>query len=96
MQTLQANLETSTGIAPSVIDDVMLDLEIHVSKKANIILNGILSLSPRVYAGIVTRLLKDELGINSTAIKSNSLGRPLANPFMLLATSFNAVAHVEI
>jgi hypothetical protein len=75
--------------APFVMEDVVREVNMRASRQANIVLTGILPSPPLTDAGIVTNLLRDELGINAIVTCWSRLGRPSANinrPCALLVT----------
>lgn len=74
---------------PLAINDVVRELDMRANKKSNIVLSGILPQPPQTDAGIVTRLLHDELGIDAVVTRCTRLGKPSADvnrPCLLLAT----------
>jgi hypothetical protein len=82
----------ATAAAPSLleINDVLHELDLRVTKKANIVISGLLSpVPPLTDSATVMKLLRDELGVNATVISCSRLGKPSADinrPCRLLAT----------
>ena len=69
------------------MNDVAHKVNLHATKKVNIIPSGFLT--PLTDAGIVTNFLCDELGIDSTVVCCTHLGKLSANvnqPSLLLIT----------
>ena len=56
------------------------ELDLRISKKANIVLSGILPSSFLIDSVIVTNSLRDELNINVTVTRCTRLGKPSADP----------------
>ena len=80
-----AALSVATVVAPTIsasleINDVIHELDLHVSKKANIVLSGVLPSSSFTDSVIVTNLLRDEFNINATVTRCTRLGKPSADP----------------
>ena len=78
-----------TTIASLEISDVIRELDLRVSKKANIVLSGALLSSSLNGSVIVTNLLRNELNINATVTRCTRYGKPLADssrPCRLLDT----------
>lgn len=74
---------------PLVMEDLVRDLDMRVSRKCNIVLSGVLPSPPLTDAGIVKTLLQDEIGIDVTVVRCTRLGKPSANinrPSVLLVT----------
>jgi hypothetical protein len=82
----------AAAAAPSLlqINDVLHELDLRVTKKANIVISGILPPAPPLTdSAIVMKLLREGLGINATVISCARLGKPSADvnrPCRLLAT----------
>lgn len=96
---LQASIATINITAPHAasaapasrveISDVMHELDMRASKKANIVLSGLQPSSRLTDVAIVTSLLRDELSINATVVSCTRLGKPSADvnrPCRILAT----------
>jgi hypothetical protein len=85
--TLQVSLSAPRAPAPAAapavtatsLSDVILELDLRVSKKTNIVLSGVLSAPPVSDATLATNLLRDELGINATVTRCVRLGKPSAD-----------------
>ena len=75
-----AAVVTPTISASLEISDVIHELDLRVSKKANIILSGVLPSSSLTDSVIVANLLGDELNINATVTCCTRLGKPSADP----------------
>ena len=74
---------------PFVMSDVVRELDLRASKKANIVLSGVRPSPPLSDNAVVNNLLHTELGINATVVRCSRLGKPSANPNrpqLLLAT----------
>ena len=71
---------TPTIIAFLEISDMIHELNLRFSKKANIVLSGVPPFSYLTDSVIVTNLLRDELNINATVTCSTCLGKPSADP----------------
>ena len=81
-----SNTAVPTGIAPwpttatpFAIEDAVREVSMHASRRSNIVLTGILPSPPFTDAGIVTNLLRDKLGINTTVSRCVRLGKPSAD-----------------
>ena len=81
-----SNTAAPTGIAPwpttatpLAIEDVVRGVSMRASRRSNIVFTGILPSPPFTDAGIVTNLLRDELGINTTVAHCVRLGKPSAD-----------------
>ena len=94
LSTQFATLTGTTASAPHTnvpaIRDIAHELDMHASRKANIVLSG-LQPSPILNDGeLVTSLLHVELGITTTVTTCQRLGKPTAAttgpPRVLLAT----------
>ena len=89
-----------TAPIPFAINRAVHELDILMSKKANIILTGIILSPPLTDTGIVTELLQEELKIDATVVSCTSLGKPSADvnrPNRLLVTlSSDADARIAI
>ena len=78
-----------TAPTPFAINDAVRELNILMQKKANIMLTGVLSSPPLTGAGIVTKLLQEELKIGAAFVNCTRLGKPSAHvnrPNRLLVT----------
>ena len=84
-----AAIVTPTISASLEISDVIHELDLRVSKKANIVLSGILPSLSLADSVIVTNLLRDEFNINATVTRCTHLGKlsvDPSRPCRLLAT----------
>ena len=88
------NTAAPTGIAPwpttampLAIEDVAREVSMRASRRSNIVLTGILPSPPFTDSGIVTNLLHDELGINTTVthcVRHGKLSADVNRPGVLL------------
>ena len=90
----------SSPTPPLVMNDVVRELDMRASKKANIVLSGLRSSSTTNDSTAIHDLLRDELRINATVVRCICLGKPSADinrPQQLLVTqSFNADARAAV
>ena len=79
---------TLLPLAPK-INDVVREIDLRASKKANFMLSGIVPSPSQSDGALVATLLCNELGIDTTVIRCTHLGKPSANvnrPQLLLVT----------
>ena len=72
-----------------VLNDVVRELDMRVSNKANIILSAFRSSSTTIDSTTVHDLLRNELGLNTTVVRCIRIGKPSADinrPQQLLVT----------
>jgi hypothetical protein len=88
-QTAPVPAPTSPAPMPLVMEDLVRELDMRVSRKCNIVLSGVLPSPPLTDAGIVKTLFHNEMGIDVTVVRCSRLGKPSANvnrPCALLVT----------
>ena len=82
------------------INDVVREIDLRASKKANFVLSGIVPSPSQSDGALVATLLRNELGIDTTVVRCTRLGKSSANvkrPQLLLVTvSSNVDARTAI